>query len=36
MAKLVGFIIVVGAIVAFPPIGFVILFLVGMAMLGSD
>ena len=36
MIQFIGLLIVVGAMIAFPPLGFVVLFFVGLAMLGGD
>ena len=36
MVQFIGLVVVIGAMIAFPPLGFVVLFFVGLAMLGGE
>jgi hypothetical protein len=36
MFQFIGFLIVIGAMIAFPPLGFVVLFFIGLALLGGE
>jgi len=36
MKHFIGLVVVIGAMIAFPPLGFVVLFLVGLAMMGGE
>ena len=36
MVKFIGIVIVIGSCIAFPPLGFVVLFMIGLALIGGD